>query len=1169
VRGLDIAFHGRAMPEIHPPSYVRPGVVVEETFADVPLGHVPESWIAQPCSGCSIGVDHETGYVVFSDEAGAGPGRVLSFESPRHSVSGKGPDTPSRLEIPLNIESPTARLCFVVRLSISARFDIRMRTMTRDGPCLKLGAYPDFGAAVEWASDAADPRTSPQVLISAGDWDSEWRNPKPDDGHEMSEPPESWLAVEIVLTGIGTADTACDVTVARLKLSDHTYRRVAHFKAPLKRATLAQPPAIRGGQARGAGRRRASAEPDVQTGERLEAVEFLLRPDETGRPCFARLDNVFVTVATVRTEPVSYINLKPEIDQFAGIDLAERSVHRVFDGNLNMYWKSGRRRVDVIVSFPNPVAVNGSLWFHVPAGVFNEADHSGLKDYNILYAADEAGREWKSIFSREDYEGSLSHDVFEETVVARHVKLEILQTQGTLNPVLTEWKLFHHPAQLHRRLYALRSAEVEQAEPSSQDQVEQSVPGRSTSAASDIEITFENGKMLYESGRPVQLEGTIKNSGPGDATIEVTVWHRCGVDEAEPRTWVEKAPRNDLVSFAFTIQEPAEYGHHIRAAFRRDGTVIHRSEFVFEVIDDWRKIARMDQLQVQQNLVADFPQEGITERYIPLWRRLHVNAVEFFSQHVFYGQHDTDQTEWDSPLPYWHNNTRTAATALAWTGACADNGIRTVIYSRVGQVSPECGIEEIDPGAVPYGPVRWEAAPATEYHSLWQFFYNGDAEGSTFPAGRPIYLEPKLDLKSVDLYARRDAMADDIANAVARFGWDGLFFDNFAWDVECSGFRHDRNGKALNEGLTPDQIGEAFLNAVKERVQSRAGKNTMLMANFGLSRGTSPWWRADQSWPSDEFPVYARTLSALGIAYLEMQKRELFDPDVPDPNTPPLTDKPHFPPTVEQAVRALRLIREAGNVAVPVMIALSNDKPKKPVDKYVRYASAFANGVLIWIGRGTPTVTGDILTGGLAVEAAYNRFAARYGAYLFDLAIRWLPADTAMFSGAVPERVWCSNLAACRTYADGRTDIYLHMINRPVVPAAEDADEGADAGPGEIPWAKRGLARPEPVRDIKFRIDLDRAGVSDMALEGAWLLTPDRRLAIKPRPGKPELWTLLPESEADDDPVEMTQNVAIEGRLAGLTVPELRFWSMILMRWRPARTRPGPARRLPRRTKAY
>jgi len=768
-----------------------------------------------------------------------------------------------------------------------------------------------------------------------------------------------------------------------------------------------------------------------------------------------------------------------------GREAGLRSVRRVIDGDRKTYWIAGRRRTKLIVTFPRPVTVSRSFWFHAecPPG---ETDERGLKDYVIETSLD--GKRWQLAASVRDYRGGMKHDAFAPRE-AKYVKLQILATQGFLLPVLCEWELYEKAGPV----------------PAGGENRRTKASGKEPSKPLRLSAEVTSDKLLYRPGEDARIAVKIFNPLGRDRKLRVVLSRRRGVDPPSKLMERDVTVRKGTSEVAsYTLRGiSSEYGHFIRARIFEDGKEISAADCVFEMADDWAKIARFVNDDCSEKFDPDFPREEITDVHIPLWRKLYVNCVEFQGNYLYYGRHYTEEEEWNFPAPYRLNNAMSARTIKAWTEAGRRNGIRVITYSETGCLSPELEFDKKHPRWILYGPVVFPKETAS-LHALWMYF--GKRLERVFPAGKPIVAPDMHAFDYGDMRAMTEYLAEDIAAAAARFGWEGAFFDSFPWALDASAYACDGNGKRINTA-SPGGIGYRFLKRLREEVRKRTGRDFFVFANFGVPQGLTPWHEKNPD--LEEFrrnrAIYRKVAGQVGAFILEQHPA----PSIFHSKDP--LGRFRYPQTIEDTVRALRLIREANDVDVPVMLLplqYGRGLNRSAVDAKLLYSCCYASGVLIDIPRGTfpRKVLSEPLSTYpyLAVEANMNKFAARYGQYLFDPSIRWLAAGRVHCK--VPETVWWKELVSFRDREDGGREIYVHLINRPAVP---------------LTWGRK-VAAPKPLADIPVTLPPRMGG---KVLKGVWCISPD----------------------GDHNPVELKFEMRAGG--AAVTVPHLEYWTMLLGRY--------------------
>lgn len=880
-----------------------------------------------------------------------------------------------------------------------------------------------------------------------------------------------WMHVEIVARLAGTEPPGWEVTITR-EGDKESYQDLAYPKAD------EIPPVLTRLVFHGSNRSSSAFYLDnlvVEASEgKLAAAGHEKKKDSPARRVTGSADNLCLKEG-VTVAADSYV-----VPHGAGPE----KVRDVVDGDPSTYWLSGRRKTSLTVTFPKPVTVSQSYWLHAnsPAGAIDER---GLKDYDIRTSLD--GQTWQDAVSVRGYKGGRKHDTFPPRE-ARYVRLEIGQTQGFLMPVICEWELFEKPRAIPADEQA--SAETPVAAP----------PPKT----SGLVVTVASEKMAHQPGETVRLNVELKNQQDQDVPLKVAVAIRHGVDEPrqlKQKAVTLKAGASRTLEYALKNVR-AEYGHHVLVTVEDSAGKLTTADCVFEVADNWAKIARLNIDTGHEKLDPDFPEEEITKVHLPLWRKSYVNAVELFGQHVFFGQHYTDQEEWLFPYPNLHNSPVSAKTTLRWAAAMKRKGIHLIGYTETGSLSPQLEIDKRHPEWMVYAPIRY---PADKHlYSLPTFYHDPDA---AWPKGKPIY-GPDLHFYDVgDMRAMTEYLAADWAKAVARFGWEGAFFDSFPWNAEDSAWGSNQNGQPLNTE-SPDEIAARYLVRIKQEVRKATGQLFVPVANFGVF--AVPWHEESPDLEKfrKERAVYRKTIAELGILFLEQH---------PLPHI--LTEKdtlgrPIYPQTIEDTVRALRLYREAYDVNVPVMLMplqYIHRLSQTVVDANLLYASAYAGGVLVSMCRGTlprSLLETDLSENPiLETEANYNKFAARYGEYLFDLNNRWLPRGEVACDA--PKNVWWQGMASYRKYADGRLNVYVHLINRPAVP---------------LTWG-RAVTVPKPVKDLRVTVKTPRG----KRLTGVWAVSPN---------GSHDPWPLTTDEK--------------DGALT-VVAPELSYWTMLLCQYEPSK----------------
>ena len=749
------------------------------------------------------------------------------------------------------------------------------------------------------------------------------------------------------------------------------------------------------------------------------------------------------------------------------------------DGKPGTYWHSGKRATPIVVEFPAPVEVSQSYWFHggcEPGTI----DERGLKDYDITTSVD--GRSWEKAVTVRNYKGGAKHDNFTARK-AKFVKLELLDTQGFLLPVICEWEL-------RQKAQPVPSAET-------------NCPPMPDSAELTLAVDIFTDKMLYPVGGDVKVNVTVRNKRVRAGDFTVDLLESTGVGEPELiHSEALKVGQWASGNFEHTLKKVTkEYGHRLLAVVKEKGAELSRSDTVFEVTDHWAKLARYNLDTGHEKLSPGLSQAEV-DLHAAMLRELYVNSVELFGQHYRFSQHYTDKQEWASDERGTMARMTSAQTTMMWTGTYDDNGIKTVGYTETGALSPDLDFRTRHPDWIIHGPL---SIPEDRRKLYALPMYFRDFNQGTFPAGKPI-AAPDLHYNDAgNLYAMTEYLADDWGKAAKRFGWRGAFFDSFAWALEDSAFGHNQRGGAMNTA-TPDEIGSRLLAAIKKEVKATTGEDFVPVCNFGVPAGVSPWRERNPDFAAfrKSSAVYQKTLKEMGILFLEQHPASHLG----------LKDQWGrfvYPQTIEETVLALRWIREANDVNVPVMLMpleFTRNLHSSAVDANLLFSACYAGGVLVCLSEGT--LPRALLSGPLrenpklAVVAAYNKFAARYGEYLFDLDNRLLAKDLVQCDA--PANVWWKELVSCRKRDNGDMNVYVHLVNRPKSPMA---------------WGET-LDAPPPLRGVGVRVQVP----DGMEIRGVWAVSP----------------------KGDQNPERLAWTSA--SNVASVTAPELFYWTMLVVEMR-------------------
>ncbi len=598
---------------------------------------------------------------------------------------------------------------------------------------------------------------------------------------------------------------------------------------------------------------------------------------------------------------------------------------------------------------------------------------------------------------------------------------------------------------------------------------------------------FESRKILYRFNEEVVLEGTLYNPTGKEKLVSAEVSVRKGMDRSfsiARKELLFEPGEEKIITFHWN-PGTEEYGF---AAFLRLSTsggeeIAVSAPAIFEVCDDWRKVMRGGSRNITWPTFTpghEKSSQANMDRVARRFRDSYVNTVEFFD--VWHPRlNDLTPEEdvwqhWAHAIDHlaggggrWANSKIGKAEIKAWINRLQEEGIRVTSYFHVPDyVTPD---------------------------ESWRL-YNRDGDRIHYYIYRPEYrrwLEengygiPNL-LKFAEDFAERTAVS------VREYNWDGTFLDDFNTVARNTASALTKDGQPVTD-LSAAEVYDRALGKLLSRVRKEKGDFLFIPNGLHIDiEGIQFFPARDMFGAEGEKMPFIEAARHNAVNFTEVRAIQV------QANSP------------WQFGRTYSAVRQASGL--PVWGVFVTSVPSPHIDPFEGKAMPWTDKVETY-----KPFAAMILSTGLGywdyyegifknevrdAYRAYNRFAARYGQYLYDLNIRWTERGIVRVDS--PEHVYWKGHTYQREFSDYR-EVYVHLVNFDKhYLAARLWDEERTV--------------PPPVRDI--------------------------RVSVLLQPGEKVDWICYASADGDQDPVSL--KVLQKDKWAEAIVPYLEYWDLIVAR---------------------
>jgi len=515
---------------------------------------------------------------------------------------------------------------------------------------------------------------------------------------------------------------------------------------------------------------------------------------------------------------------------------------------------------------------------------------------------------------------------------------------------------------------------------------------------------FRSERVLYHPGEAVTFHARLTPGAgltPAPVRLALTVRHGC-----EPVQTI--ATRDATIpaaglDYTATFQPgAARFGFLAElTATDAQGKTLASARTVFEVSANWPEVMRLACIEPYK-----FASPTTSDEQIATWvaraRAAGVNTVETYAWMPASYFFTTDQPEWPEyggPKP---GRLTSAAKLKLWSRLLHENGMKLIAYSETSAVK---------------GPEAWKVyAPA-----------QGQPTEADLQA--PYYREVGMFLPNALLCG--DTLGRHLAWAIEQFGFDGLLMDSASQCLYATATGVDRAGKKLTD-LTVGEVGRRYLAAARAHTDPVNPEFKYVSQNAWASLvGRS--WHFRRPLPAIHGAVKAYFDQLRWAAYsdaVDMWSTES-DPDS--------MQHDRYAGTYDRLAVTLNTTREVTRKPLLLWAALSqydgqggghNPGTIKPFLGTIFASRAACNDHFEMYGG---TMTGPEDDAANAAVAQYRWFAARYGQYLFDPALRWdqEPWQRLSFYG-LPSTVMWEHTVYTQPLPDGRSRTVINLLNLPL-----------------------------------------------------------------------------------------------------------------------------------------
>ena len=565
---------------------------------------------------------------------------------------------------------------------------------------------------------------------------------------------------------------------------------------------------------------------------------------------------------------------------------------------------------------------------------------------------------------------------------------------------------------------------------------------------------FGSDKALYELNAPVTFKAVVSDPDrtPG-LRYRLTVQHGVApVETVAQGTLVfpegQQACSLEIPYFTGTH----EYGHWARFdVLAKSGRVLASRACVYEACTDWRKVIRLAFLQANNVCAAARPSSHAV-RLVARARQVGINTIEV--SHLLNSLEPVPPPGQDiiTFISGARRDRISRRNVMALVEACKRNGMRVIGYV----LPPHC----VEP------PARHRLRFRADDEADW-------AAKMLFQPKYGTYLSNPLQV--------RDRFVARVGEMVRQFGFDGLWYDSFAqWLVQCATRFADSRGQKLTD-MTVGELTEWFFVPSLRAAQQHNPDFVALVnnaAHFII-------WPAGKSKPGDVLKIVMHNMDHIRYGNdprnTLWKQAELFPVICTEAQA--ATHKAKYMHTYELMLNIARAVRKVTGkpflcTGQFTLRADSDDSGQNSASYTKPYmATMFAAGALTAELSAMQT-RGMVNTRGLSDDVPYrkayidyNRFAARYGQYIYDMKIDW--ANPAVLQVKAPRSIYWKDAVYVRRVDARHEELIVHLLNLP-------ANHEILALPHKA---------PTPAAGVEVRFRLSRRGA--WANPKAWLMSPD------------------------------------------------------------------------------
>lgn len=516
---------------------------------------------------------------------------------------------------------------------------------------------------------------------------------------------------------------------------------------------------------------------------------------------------------------------------------------------------------------------------------------------------------------------------------------------------------------------------------------------------------FAAERMLYRSGEAVTFHARLHTgAGLAPAPVRVLLTVRRGCDA--PLTVETKDLTIPAAGLDWTASwQPGEgqFGWLAElTATDAQGTTLASARTVVEVSGNWPEVMRLACIEPYKLASPTTSDEQIAT-WVARARAAGINTVETYAWMAASYFFTTDKPEWPeygNPQPEQGRLTSVAKLKL-WSRLLHENGMKLIAYNETSAVQ---------------GPDAWRVYAPTQ------------GQPTEADVQAPYYRELGMFLPNALLVG--DVLGQHLAWAIKQFDFDGLLMDSASQCMYATATGVDKAGKRLTD-LSVGEVGKRYLEAARAHTRAVKPEFKYISQNAWASLVGRSWhFRRPLPAIYEAVKGYFDTLNWQPYSdAVDMWSTES-DPDS--------MQHDRYAGTYDRLAVTLNTTREVTRKPVLLWAALSqfdgkngghNEGYIKPFLGTIFASRATCNDHFEMYGG---TMTGPAEDAANAALRQYRWFAARYGQYLFDPALRWdqAPWEHISFYG-LPSNVMWEHTVYTQALADGRTRTVINLLNLP------------------------------------------------------------------------------------------------------------------------------------------